>query len=221
MSSPSIICILTVSFSESSPLSPLRHFLPPFSSIWPLTSQGPPAYAASAGLLSNQILTVKVCPSQPIIPASPDTCGHPCSQTSVPSYLTLFHFFFPLLLCSHKPLCWEKTAQAECLFLQLWLLASMLCFLCTLSIFLIIRPLLSDGLPSLWAWLSLGYGWPSHFSQAPSKGRARLVHALLLFSFSPFLLCPCPKLANMAVYNVVLHSCFEFQTEGNCCVYWQ
>lgn len=95
MSSPSIICILTVSFSESSPLSPLRHFLPPFSSIWPLTSQGPPAYAASAGLLSNQILTVKVCPSQPIIPASPDTCGHPCSQTSVPSYLTLFHFFFP------------------------------------------------------------------------------------------------------------------------------
>lgn len=95
MSSPSIICILTVSFSESSPLSPSRNFLPPFSSLWPLTSQGPPAYAASAGLLSNQILTVKVCPSQPIIPASPDTCGCPCSQTSVPSYLTLFCYSFP------------------------------------------------------------------------------------------------------------------------------
>lgn len=187
MSSPSIICILTVSFSESSPLSPLRHFLPPFSSIWPLTSQGPPAYAASAGLLSNQILTVKVCPSQPIVPASPDTCGCPCSQTSVPSYLTLFCFFYHFSFVPTTPYAEGRLCRLN-MFLQLWLLASLLCFLCSLSIFLIICPLPSDDLPSLWAWLSLGYNWPSYISQAPSKGRARLVHALLLFSFSPFLL---------------------------------
>lgn len=160
-----------MSFSESSPLSLLCHFLPPFPSIWPLTSQGPPAYAASAGLLSNQILTVKVCPSQLIIPC-------PCSQTSVPHtliYLTLFfHFsFVPTTLYAEGRWCKLN------LFLQLWLLPLLLSFLFTLSIFLIICPLQIDGLPLPWAWLSLDYSWPPHFSQAPSKSRAGFVHACL------------------------------------------
>lgn len=160
-----------MSFSKSSPLSPLCNFLPQFFSKLPLTSQGPPAFAASAGLLSNQILTVKVCLSQPII-----SC--PCSQTSVPHTLlyftSFFHFsFVPTTLYTEGRWC-ERN-----LFLQLWLLASLLSFLFSLSIFLIICPLLLDGLPSLWAWLSLDYSWPSHFSQAPYKGRAKLVHACL------------------------------------------
>ncbi len=142
------------------------------------------------------------------------------------SYLTLFHFVFPLLLCSHNPLRWGKMVQAESVspaVTTLWLLASLLSFLFTLSIFLIICPLLLDGLPSLWAWLSLGYSWPPHFSQAPSKGRAGFVHAclgaFLIFSISS--VCPWPQLAHQAVYKAVLHACFEFQREDNCCVYWQ
>lgn len=84
MSSPSSICIVIVSFSESSPLSHLCHFLPPFSFTWPLTSQGPPAYTASAGLLSNQILTVKVCPSQ----------DHPSSLVHVHKHLCLYTLLY-------------------------------------------------------------------------------------------------------------------------------
>ncbi len=34
------------------------------------------------------------------------------------------------------------------------------------------------------------------------------MYALLLLSF---LLCPCPQLAHLAVYNVVLHACLDFK----------
>lgn len=99
--SPTFMSLPTVSFSKPSPTSPLCHFLFFFTSIWPLTSQGPPAHASSAGLLSNQILTVKVCHSQIIIPAALVTCHHVTSQ-SLHSLLGFFIFH------SHKLLRWGR-----------------------------------------------------------------------------------------------------------------
>lgn len=94
-----LVCVLTMSLLTSLMLSVILNLSLSVSPISPhvqlslyswislLFSQGPPAHAASAGLLSNQILTVKVCSST----------GR-CSSSFIAITLVIFAFFLALFL---------------------------------------------------------------------------------------------------------------------------
>ncbi len=124
------------------------------------------------------------------------------------SYLTLFHFVLSLLLvpttlnAEGSWICFSSSDYCHCCF----------SFLFTLSIFLIICPLQIDG------FLSATVDHHTFHRHLLKVELDWCMYALLLLSF---LLCPCPQLAHLAVYNVVLHACLELQREDNCCVYWQ
>ncbi len=87
------------------------------------------------------------------------------------------------------------------------------------AFFLIHSVYLSHYLSAADRWLSLGYSWPPHFSQAPSKSRAGLVHVCLAaFIISSVSL---PSISSSGSLQCCVACLFRLQREENCCVYWQ
>lgn len=202
-----LVCVLTMSLLTSLMLSVILNLSLSVSPISPhvqlslyswislLFSQGPPAHAASAGLLSNQILTVKVCSST----------GR-CSSSFIAITLVIFAFFLALFLkiwlhcffvffCSfvilhvngklnHRTLaalfCWglaPRLFHAE-IFSSKRFTDSLLLFSLTLLLYFLSfsAPLLTDGLSTLSSWLP----HRSELTTRHSEGRAKTARTFQL-----------------------------------------